>query len=398
MSKEEKTYLLKEDEKQNYSYDEFIKKEFSNQIIESQGSIFNKTSVLVFGAPIYEASLIANSNFEVFQKQIGYDNLNQHKILELQEKLSKIKNNLEINKNKIIKNLKEQKNNKFINFIIKIFSVGKINKNKDIDNKISNVQTKWTEIKRIKKETNFKLKKLLKTILKNQEINNKEILNIKKTNLKLQQENSKFKTDFEQLNKSEQLLKTIILENKVDEARMQKQIEQQKILIVELKQKIKMIKEEQIEQQKTVILEVDEQMVANYETQIFELNKEVINLENNLKSKQAFINELEQKVKDNKMKIKELQEKLDENEQLIIRLEANNEAKDIVIETKEKSAEFWRKELKQLRMENDVDSGVEVISEAESFHCVTNIFNKDLINEQNPKLDNNKSTKSQISL
>lgn len=420
MPKEEKTYLLKEDENQNYSYDEFIKKQFSSKIIEIHGSIYETTSVLVFGAPIYEASLIANSNFEVLQKQIGYDNLNQHKILELQEKLSKIKNNLKINKNKIIKNLKEQKNNKFINFIIKIFSMGKINKNKDIDNKISNVQKKWTEIKRIKKETNFNLKNLLKTILKNQEINSKEILNIKKANLKLQyensklqQENSKLKTDFEQLNQREQSLKTIILENKVDEARMQEKIEQQKTLIAELKQKIKMIKEKQIEQQKTLILERDEQMVVNYETQIFKLNEAVNNLENNLKNKQAFINELEQKIKDNKMKIKELQEKLDKNEQLITTLHEENDAykkvqnehnekyvnKFITLESmvreRDEKIRFLTKENVLLEEKKLKDSGIESASgvfDSDIDNC------KDEINAQEQEQQSpQKITKSQIS-
>lgn len=415
MSKEEKTYLLKEDENQDYSYDEFIKKQFSSKIIESQRSIFKTTSsVLVFGAPIYEASLIANSNFEVLKKQIGYDNLNQHKILELQEKLSKIKNNLKINKNNIIKNLKEEKINKFINFIIKIFSVGKINKNKDIDNKISNVQTKWTEIKKIKKETNFNLKNLLKAILKNQEINSKEILNIKKTNLKLQYENSKFKTDFEQLNQSEQLLKTIIEENKINDARMQEKMEQQKTVIAELKQKIKMIKEEQIEQQKTVILEVDEQMVANYETQIFEFNEEVINLENNLKNKQALINELEPKVKDNKMKIKELQEKLDKNEQLITTLYEENDAykkvqnehnekyvnKFITLESmvreRDEKIHFLTKENVLLEEKNLRDSGTESASgvfDSDIDNCKDKI-NAQKQEQQPPK----KLTKSQVSL
>lgn len=408
MPKEEKTYLLKEDEKQNYRYEEFIKNQFSSKIIEMQ-------------EPIYEASLIANSNFEVLKKQINHDNFNQRKVLELQEKLSKIKNNLKINKNKIIKNLKKQKKNKFINFIIKIFSMGKINKNKDIDNKISDIQTKWTEIKKIRKETKSNLNNLLKFILKNQEINSKEILNINQKNLKLQdenaklqQKNSKFKTDFEQLNQSEQLLKTIILENKVDKARMQTQIEQQKTLIIELKQKIKMIKEEQIEQQKTLILEVDEQMVANYETQIFKLNEVVCDLESKFENKQAFINELEQKVKDNKMKIKELQEKLDKNEQVIITLHEENDAykkvqkqhnekyvnKFISLESmvreRDEKISFLTKENVLLEQKKLRDSGIESASgvfDSDIDNC------KDKINAQKQEQQTDKKlTKSQISL
>ncbi|WP_425380847.1 hypothetical protein [Spiroplasma endosymbiont of Polydrusus pterygomalis] len=408
MPKEEKTYLLKEDEKQNYRYEEFIKNQFSSKIIEMQ-------------EPIYEASLIANSNFEVLKKQINHDNFNQRKVLELQEKLSKIKNNLKINKNKIIKNLKKQKKNKFINFIIKIFSMGKINKNKDIDNKISDIQTKWTEIKKIRKETKSNLNNLLKFILKNQEINSKEILNINQKNLKLQdenaklqQKNSKFKTDFEQLNQSEQLLKTIILENKVDKARMQTQIEQQKTLIIELKQKIKMIKEEQIEQQKTLILEVDEQMVANYETQIFKLNEVVCDLESKFENKQAFINELKQKVKDNKMKIKELQEKLDKNEQVIIILHEENDAykkvqkqhnekyvnKFISLESmvreRDEKISFLTKENVLLEQKKLRDSGIESASgvfDSDIDNC------KDKINAQKQEQQTDKKlTKSQISL
>lgn len=178
------------DENMIYDYEEFMKIQSSIKIKEFQNFSYNQ----------YEEYL--------------------NEVLQLEKKLSKIKNNLKINKNNIIKDLKNEKINIIINFIIKIITLGKIDKNKNINNKIYNVKRKWIEIKKIKLEIKY-----LTQIL------TEKISNFKKQEQQNEKMNSKFKDRLNlrknetMMNKFKKFINWIVL----DEKPKQRLLEQKEI-------------------------------------------------------------------------------------------------------------------------------------------------------------------------
>ena len=150
-------------------------------------------------------------------------------------------------KNQIFK-LKKQKNNKVKNFFIKIFSFGKINKNKKINNLIQQ-------------------EKINCEVLKETKLNNQK--KIETLNLAYNKKNGTHTSLITNINKITRNINKL-LEDK------NKLLQNNNNLLIDLLNQKK--------QQQEVIIEVDEQMVEQFESEIFQLNEKICDLKNTLLS------------------------------------------------------------------------------------------------------------------
>lgn len=213
-----------------------------------------------------KAYLINYETVEKIKKQLLNLKGEKIKLIEKSEKIEKEINNYQktiqfwIKQNKEIEDkvfqfniqiykLKEQKINKIKNFFINLFSFGKINKNKSINNLIE------TE------EINCELFKKTK-------LNNQQKINILNSNyIEKQTKYANLITNINQITE---------YENKLLEDKNNLLNNNNNLLIDLINQKE--------QQEKETIVEVNEQMVEQFESEIFQLTEKICDLENQLLS------------------------------------------------------------------------------------------------------------------